>query len=115
MTDAKRANWYSDGENAARRMEDLLLICERPPAGDAVEPTLVEREVFPILGIFFASGAIFLWFAGDDLRCEPQDNYPGYDIKFAQRLFLAQGNDGAWDLVVLQLRKKKSSVASEWH
>lgn len=51
MTDAKRANWYSDGENAARRIEDLLPVCDRPPAGDAAEPTLVDgRDVFlPIL------------------------------------------------------------------
>lgn len=52
MTEANRANWYSDGEKAARRIEDLLSECERPEAGDAAAETLVDgREVFlPIFG-----------------------------------------------------------------
>ena len=57
MTDANKANWYSDGEKAARRMEDLLPMCDRPDAGDAADETLVDgREVFlPIflVGTFF--------------------------------------------------------------
>lgn len=49
MTDANRANWYSDGEKADRRIDDLLLVPARPPAGDAVVPTLADgRDVLPI-------------------------------------------------------------------
>jgi hypothetical protein len=52
MTDANRANWYSDGEKADRKIDDLLLVPARPPAGDAVVPTLADgRDVF--LPIFF--------------------------------------------------------------
>lgn len=47
MTDANKANWYSDGEKAARRIEDLLPMCDRPDAGDAADEALVDgREVF---------------------------------------------------------------------
>lgn len=65
MTDAKSANWYSDGENAARRIDDLLPVCDRAPAGDAAEPTLVDgREVFfPIFGGSFLVASQVLFFS----------------------------------------------------
>ena len=71
MTDANKANWYSDGEKAARRMEDLLPMCDRPDAGDAADETLVDgREVF--LPIFFWLGR-FSPFADAFARSEMSD------------------------------------------
>lgn len=55
MTEANRANWYSDGENAARRIDDLLPGCVKPEPGAAAEPTLVDgrADFFPILAVTF--------------------------------------------------------------
>ena len=56
MTDANRANWYSDGENAARRIEDLLPAWFKLEDGAAAEPTLVagRADFFPILAVTFS-------------------------------------------------------------
>lgn len=52
MTDAKSANWYSDGENAARSIEDLFPNCVAfDTAGDAAEVFETggrEAFLFPI-------------------------------------------------------------------
>jgi hypothetical protein len=60
MTDANKANWYSDGEKADRRIDDLLLVPARPPAGDAAVPTLADgRDVFLPIFFFFEAEAFF--------------------------------------------------------
>ena len=62
MTDAKSANWYSDGAKEAFNIEDLFPVYVRPDAaGDAAEEVFVAggRDAFlPILNwLYWRTGA----------------------------------------------------------
>lgn len=73
MTDAKSANWYSNGANEARRTEDLLPVYVSPDtAGDAAEEILEAgggREDFLAIWFDFVLflGVLFFFFFFDSV------------------------------------------------
>lgn len=81
MTDAKSANWYSDGENAARRIDDLLPIDERPAAGDAADKTLLAgRDVFLPIFLAVAVGGSFFFPGSFTTFCRVTRNKCGGEV-----------------------------------